>query len=82
MESFFLLAVFFFLPLSSVLYFIPSLILFIISSVAAKKGKTGGLAAHRKGLKINFIVSAVIFGVTMAVFSTFFIILYIGLSHM
>ena len=47
------------------IYFTVSLVLFIISR------KAKGLSAHKKGFKINFIVSASLFGVGVTVLVTF-----------
>lgn len=48
----------------SFVYFTVSLVLFIVSSAKRRSGNTGGIAAKRTPLKINLIVSSVIFGVS------------------
>ena len=49
----------------SFVYFTVSLVLFIVSSAKRRSGNIGGIAAKRTPLKINLIVSSVIFGVSV-----------------
>ena len=48
-----------------VIWFIVSMILFIIS-----RKTNGGLSAHRKGLKINFIISCAVTGTALTALLT------------
>ena len=58
------------------IYFIVSLVLFIVSR------KAKGLSAHKKGFKINFIISVVLFGIGVTVLLTFTVLLMIFFSQL
>ena len=74
-----------FLELSSV-YFEASLALFIISSVMKSKGRDNALTRRHEALKVNLIVSSVLFAVSVIIMSVsafaVIAILSQGVAHM